>query len=113
VQLRRTLDHEQPAAHVIAGDFEIDTEKRLVKVKGEEVHLTPKEFDLLLLFARSPNRVLTHRTLLKAIWGPMGIDQPENLRVLIGQLRRKIERDPENPYIETEPWVGYRFQTGD
>lgn len=112
VQLRRTMDQE-PAAHVVAGDFEIDEEKRLVKVRGEEVHLTPKEFDLLLLLARSPDRVLTHKTLLKAIWGPSGIDQPENLRVLIGQLRRKIERDPASPYIETEPWVGYRFRPGD
>ncbi|HTZ89254.1 MAG TPA: response regulator transcription factor [Alloacidobacterium sp.] len=113
VQLRRALSQEQPPAHVIAGDFEIDAEKRLVKVKGEEVHLTPKEFDLLLLFARSPERVLTHKTLLKTIWGPSGIDQPENLRVLIGQLRRKIERDPAQPYIQTEPWVGYRFHAGE
>jgi two-component system, OmpR family, KDP operon response regulator KdpE len=113
VQLRRTQDREPAPAHVKAGDFEIDTEKRKVIVHGDEVHLTPKEFDLLLLFARSPDRVLTHKTLLKAIWGPSGIDQPENLRVLIGQLRRKIERDSENPYIQTEPWVGYRFRTGD
>jgi two-component system, OmpR family, KDP operon response regulator KdpE len=113
VQLRRTVDHESAPAHIKAGDFEIDVEKRLVTVRGEEVHLTPKEFDLLLLFARSPNRVLTHKTLLKAIWGPIGVDQPENLRVLIGQLRRKIERDPAEPYIQTEPWVGYRFRADD
>jgi two-component system, OmpR family, KDP operon response regulator KdpE len=113
VQLRRTIDHESAPVHVEVGDFEIDAEKRLVKVRGEEVHLTPKEFDLLLLFARSPNRVLTHKTLLRAIWGPIGVDQPENLRVLIGQLRRKIERDPAEPYIQTEPWVGYRFRADD
>jgi two-component system, OmpR family, KDP operon response regulator KdpE len=113
VQLRKTLDRDPPRTHIEAGDFEIDAEKRMVRVGGEEIHLTPKEFDLLLLFARSPDRVLTHRTLLKAIWGPVGIDQPENLRVLIGQLRRKIERDPANPYIQTEPWVGYRFSPGD
>lgn len=113
VQLRRTLDHDPPPAHVEAGDFEIDAETRVVKVRGEEVHLTPKEFDLLLLFARSPDRVLTHKALLKTIWGPAGIDQPENLRVLVGQLRRKIERDPARPYIQTEPWVGYRFSPGD
>jgi two-component system KDP operon response regulator KdpE len=112
VQLRRTMSEEQPA-HIATGDFEIDSEKHEVRVRGEEVHLTPKEFDLLLLFARSPERVLTHRTLLKAIWGPAGIDQPENLRVLVAQLRRKIERDTAGSYIETEPWVGYRFRPGD
>jgi len=113
VQLRRTLDHDPPPAHIQAGDFEIDAENRMVRVRGDEVHLTPKEFDLLLLFARSPDRVLTHRRLLKAIWGPAGIDQPENLRVLVGQLRRKIERDSAHPYIQTEPWVGYRFSPGE
>lgn len=113
VQLRRTMDREPSPTHVKAGDFEIDAEKRMVTVRGEDVHLTPKEFDLLLLFARSPERVLTHRTLLKGIWGPSGIDQSDNLRVLVGQLRRKIERDPAQPYIQTEPWVGYRFCPGD
>jgi two-component system, OmpR family, KDP operon response regulator KdpE len=113
VQLRRAMDREPSPTHVEAGDFEIDAEKRMVKVRGEEVHLTPKEFDLLLLFARSPERVLTHKTLLREIWGPAGIDQPENLRVLVGQLRRKIERDPAQPYIQTEPWVGYRFRPGE
>jgi two-component system, OmpR family, KDP operon response regulator KdpE len=113
VQLRRTMDREPSPTHLETGDFEVDAETRVVRVRGEEVHLTPKEFDLLLLFARSPERVLTHKTLLKAIWGPSGIDQPENLRVLVGQLRRKIERDPEQPYIQTEPWVGYRFCPGE
>lgn len=113
VQLRRAMDQEPAPTHVEVGDFAIDTDTRLVKIRGEEVHLTPKEFDLLLLFARSPERVLTHRTLLKAIWGPAGIDQPENLRVLVGQLRRKVERDPAQHYIQTEPWVGYRFSPGD
>ena len=112
VQLRRTMDRET-SAHIETGDFEVDSEKRIVRVRGEEVHLTPKEFDLLLCFARSPERVLTHRNLLKAIWGPSGIDQPESLRVLVAQLRRKIERNPERPYIQTEPWVGYRFSPGE
>lgn len=113
VQLRRAMDREPSPARVTAGDFEIDSETRVVRVRGEEVHLTPKEFDLLLLFARSPERVLTHKTLQRAIWGPAGIDQSENLRVLVGQLRRKIERDPAQPYIQTEPWVGYRFRPGE
>jgi len=113
VQLRRAMDREPSPTHVTSGDFEIDSETRVVSVRGEEVHLTPKEFDLLLLFARSPERVLTHKTLQRAIWGPAGIDQSENLRVLVGQLRRKIERDPAQSYIQTEPWVGYRFRPGE
>jgi two-component system KDP operon response regulator KdpE len=113
VQLRRAVAQDTPATHIQFRDFEIDTERRFVIVRGEEIHLTPKEFELLLLFARSPDRVLTHKALLKAIWGPAGIDQPENLRVLVAQLRRKIERDPASQYIQTEPWVGYRFCPGD
>jgi two-component system, OmpR family, KDP operon response regulator KdpE len=109
VQLRRALEPEASAISIQTGDFEIDIEKHQVRVRNEEVHLTPKEFELLVLFARSPERVLTHKTILRSIWGVAGIDQPENLRVLIAQLRRKIERDPEHPYIQTEPWVGYRF----
>jgi len=109
VQLRRVLEPEASPIRIHTGDFEVDIEKHQVRVRNEEVHLTPKEFELLVLFARSPERVLTHRTILKAIWGIAGVDQPENLRVLIGQLRRKIEHDPDHPYIQTEPWVGYRF----
>jgi len=80
-------------------------------MRGEEdVRLTPKEFELLVLLAQHAGRVLTHRTILKAIWGPNAVDQPEHLRVLINALRRKIEQDPSRPeYIRTEPWVGYRF----
>lgn len=113
VQLRRAQDHDPLPMNVKVGDFEIDVEKRIVKIRGLEVHLTPKEFDLLLLLARNPERVMTRKALLKAIWGHSGLDQPENLRVLIGQLRRKIENDSDHPYIQTEPWVGYRFCPGD
>jgi two-component system, OmpR family, KDP operon response regulator KdpE len=114
VQLRRGLEREasEQQTHPIisAGDFEVDTERHLVRVCGDEVRLTPKEFELLLLFARNPERVLTHKALLRAIWGPVGIDQPENLRVLVAQLRKKIEReDAPSQYIQTEPWIGYRF----
>jgi two-component system KDP operon response regulator KdpE len=100
---------EAPSRIVQAGDFEIDTQSRLVKVKGENVHLSPKEFELLLLFASNPLRVLTHKTLLKSIWGSAGASQPEYLRVLIGQLRKKIEPISNAPYVQSEPWVGYRF----
>jgi len=108
-QLRRSTRQPQEAAQISIGDFEIDTEQYSVRVRQQEVHLTPKEFALLLVFARHPNRVLTHRTLLKAVWGAAGEDQPEYLRVLVAQLRKKIETTAEPRYILNEPWVGYRF----
>src|ERR1700761_6228404 len=83
-----------------------------VRVRQEEVHLTPKEFTLLLVFARNPSRVLTHRRLLKAVWGAAGQEQPGEIRVLVSQLRRKIEATAEPRYILNEPWVGYRFDPG-
>jgi two-component system KDP operon response regulator KdpE len=91
------------------GDFRIDLERHHVLVRGTEVHLTPKEFDLLVYFARNADRVLTHKTLLRAVWGVAGIDQPEYLRVLVAQLRKKIEPGGEPQYIVSEPWVGYRL----
>ena len=78
----------------------------------EEVRLTPKEFELLTYLAQHPGRVLTHRAILRAIWGPHAADQPEHLRVLVGSLRKKIEPDPSSPrYILTEPWVGTDSRT--
>jgi two-component system KDP operon response regulator KdpE len=98
------------------GDFRIDVERHQVMVRDAEVHLTPKEFDLLLYFARNADRVLTHKTLLRAVWGAAGVDQPEYLRVLVAQLRKKIEPDAskggEPRYILSEPWVGYRLNPG-
>jgi two-component system KDP operon response regulator KdpE len=108
-QLRKSARQPQEATQISVGDFEIDTEQHSVRVRQQEVHLTPKEFSLLLVFARHPSRVLTHRTLLKAVWGAAGEDQPEYLRVLIAQLRKKIETTAEPRYILNEPWVGYRF----
>ena len=93
-----------------AGDFRIDLDARRVHVRGNEVRLTPKEFELFVYMARHPNRVITHRTLLEAVWGEASQEQPEYLRVFMGQLRKKLEPDPSNPrYLVTEPWVGYRF----
>jgi two-component system, OmpR family, KDP operon response regulator KdpE len=114
VQLRRAAEREAEADYarpvIAVGDFEINTERHQVHLRSEQVRLTPKEFELLLLFARNPQRVMTHKALLKAIWGPAGLDQSESLRVLVAQLRRKIERDSSAPeYIQTEPWIGYRF----
>jgi len=76
------------------------------------VHLTPKEFDVLKLLIENQGKPLTHRRLLQTVWGPDYGEETENLRVVINQLRKKIESDPAHPkYILTEPWVGYRFQT--
>ena len=92
------------------GDFRIDLESRSVFVRGAEVHLTPKEYDLLVHFVRHAGKVLTHHTLLGAVWGGNYTEQGEYLRVFVGQLRKKIEQNPSSPrYILTEPWVGYRF----
>jgi two-component system KDP operon response regulator KdpE len=91
-------------------DLVIDHARNRVFRKGEEIRLTPKELALLVLLAQHAGRVLTHRTILKAIWGPGLADQPEHLRVLVGALRKKLEVDPARPtYVLTEPWVGYRF----
>jgi two-component system KDP operon response regulator KdpE len=110
VALRRLEPAGAPEGQIARGDLVIDRDRRRVLRSGEEIRLTPKEFDLLLLFALHPGRVLTHRAILKAVWGPHAVDQPEHLRVLIGSLRRKLERDPARPrYLLTEPWVGYRF----
>jgi two-component system KDP operon response regulator KdpE len=93
-----------------AGDFRVDLETRTVLACGRVVRLTPKEFDLLTFFMRNAGKVLTHRKLLSAVWGGSYTEQPEYLRVFIGNLRKKIEPDPSNPrYILTEHWVGYRF----
>jgi two-component system KDP operon response regulator KdpE len=112
-QLRRAPAAEEQSSVIGTGDFSIDLEARSVKVAGAELHLTPKEFELLVYLARRPGKVVTHRTLLGAIWGANSTEQPEYLRVFIGQLRKKIESDPSSPkYLLTEPWVGYRFEPG-
>ena len=108
-QARRLPAPPSPEPHLEVGDFVIDTEAYTVAVRGAAVHLTPKEFELLVLFARAPGRVLTHKILLRAIWGPAGESQPEYLRVLVAALRKKIDRPDGNRYIQSEPWVGYRF----
>ena len=96
-----------------AGDLTIDYDRHRVLVGETEIRLTPKEFDLLSLLARNHDRVLTHRTILKAIWGPNAVEQPEHLWTLVAQLRKKIEPDPASPqFLLSEPWVGYRFSTG-
>jgi len=110
--LRRANQSKEPESSepIQIGDFHIDLQTRIVSVAGKQVHLTPKEFDLLVYMARHPEKVLTHSVLLKAVWGPQSILQPEYLRVFINQLRKKIEPDDAPRYILTEPWVGYRFR---
>ncbi len=92
------------------GDFHIDLESRRVTVREAELHLTPKEFDLLVYFVKHAGKVLTHRTLLAAVWGGDYVEQDQYLRVFVGNLRKKLEKEVSGQnYIVTEPWVGYRF----
>ena len=124
------VNSEHESTVLTAGHFHIDLETRKVLVadrqahddsstargtsatreSAREVHLTPKEFDLLIYFVKHSGKVLTHRTLLAAIWGGNYVEQNEYLRVFVGNLRKKLEPDPTHPrYILTEPWIGYRF----
>ena len=110
VALRRIETSPSTAGPIVRGDLVIDRDRHLVSRGEDKIRLTPKEFELLVFLAQHPGRVLTHRAILKAIWGPHAVDQPEHLRVLLGALRKKIEPDLAHPrYIITEPWVGYRF----
>lgn len=112
--LRRSSSIGKPAPQTLNdGDFEIDLADHRVYVRGAEVHLTPKEFDLLVYLFENRGKVITHRLMLAAVWGGNSTEQTEYLRVFVGQLRKKIESDPSTPrYILTEPWVGYRFNSG-
>jgi len=113
--LRRAPALQDEASKILlAGDFRVDLEARRLTIQDKEVHLTPKEYDLMVFFLRNPGKVLTHRTLLAAVWGGNSVEQTEYLRVFIGQLRKKIEPAQATPrYILTEPWIGYRFNSGD
>ena len=96
-----------------SGDFHVDLESREIMVRGKAIHLTPKEFDLLVYFIKHSGKVLTHRNLLAAVWGGNYVEQNEYLRVFVGNLRKKIEPDATPRYILTEPWIGYRFDPGE
>lgn len=111
---RATAPGLTDAPSIEVGDFRIDIPARMVSVRGQEVRLTPKEFDLLVYLAKHPGKVITHRVLLAAVWGPNSIEQPEYLRVVVGHLRKKLEpADNSRSYIVTEPWIGYRFEPGE
>jgi two-component system, OmpR family, KDP operon response regulator KdpE len=108
--LRRSAPALQSDTGIEVGDFKIDPQQHLVQVSGRPVHLTPKEFDLIQFFVANRGKVLTHRAILSAVWGSGSREQPEYLRVFIGNLRKKLEPDPSTPrYLKTEPWIGYRF----
>ena len=108
--MRRAPNDKKEEAILEVGDFLIDSAKHQAFVRGAEIHLTPKEFELLTYLLKNHDKVLTHRTLLTAIWGGNFTEQTEYLRVFLGNLRKKIEPNPSKPqYILTEPWVGYRF----
>jgi two-component system KDP operon response regulator KdpE len=110
VAVRRAAALIPQTGQLVCGDLVVDRDRNRVLRDGHEIRLTPKEFELLSFLVQHPGRVLTHRTILKALWGPHSMDQPEHLRVLVGALRKKLEIDPSRPaYIVTEPWVGYRF----
>jgi two-component system KDP operon response regulator KdpE len=106
----RRLPSEPDSSVLKAGDLSINVDERRVLVAGKDVRLTPTEFKVLTFLVRNAGKVVTHRTLLQAVWGWESSEQTEYLRVFINQLRRKIEADPQHPrYILTEPWIGYRF----
>jgi two-component system KDP operon response regulator KdpE len=105
--LRRAPERTTSAMEV--GDFVIDATAHSISVQGKPIHLTPKEFDLLVHLARHAGKVMTHRALLTSVWGAQSAHQPEYLRVFVGQVRKKLEAETGRQYIQTEPWVGYRF----
>ncbi len=103
---------EDARTKIESGDFFIDLETYTVSVRGETLHLTPKELDLLVFFLKNEGKVMTHRAILSAVWGSNSVEQNEYLRVFVGNLRKKLEADPSDPkYVVTEPWVGYRFSS--
>lgn len=109
---RASLQDKLPAFE--SKDLSVDFEARRVTARGEEVHLTPKEFELLRQLVANQGKPLTHRRLLQAVWGPDHGDETDYLRVAINQLRKKIEPDPAHPrFVRTEPWIGYRFESNE
>lgn len=108
--LRRAPAEKKEESLLEIGDFSINIATYQTIVRGDEIHLTPKEFELLTYLIKNHGKVLTHRSLLSAIWGGNFTEQTEYLRVFLGNLRKKIEKNPSQPkYILTEPWIGYRF----
>jgi len=116
-RIRAALRRSSPAESLPVIEFpelSIDFEKRTVNVRYLRVHLAPKEFEVLRFLVIHQGKPVTHKRLLQTVWGPDHSEETESLRVVISQLRKKIEKDPAHPvYILTEPWMGYRFQGPD
>ncbi len=109
-RIRAHLRRAPTAADVVCRDIRIDMARHRVYRQGHQIRLTPHEFDLLSLVAMRPGEVITHDALIGAIWGRDAVNRQAALRVLVGQVRRKVEDDPSRPrYLLTEPWIGYRF----
>jgi two-component system, OmpR family, KDP operon response regulator KdpE len=112
--LRARRGDEDDQTEIVAGDLVVNIPDRRVKVAGREVKLTRKEFDLLRLLAQNAGRIVTHREILRQLWGPAHEEETHYLRIYVGHIRQKLGDDPTNPrYIENEPGVGYRFLTPD
>ena len=110
--LRRGFSAETAEGRLQCDGLTIDFNRHHVLRGSKEIHLTPKEFELLSYFARHPNRLLTHSAILAAVWGREAVDRPQHLWALVRQLRKKLEVDPSHPrYLVSEPWIGYRFAT--
>ena len=106
----RRIPSGEAAPLISTREFRFDFENRVITVRGSNVHLTPKEFELLRELVSNAGKPISHRRLLQAVWGPDYGEETESLRVVVNQLRRKIEPNPARPkYILTEPWIGYRF----
>ena len=114
VALRHAAKTDEGAPQFLLGELKVDLVRRQVMLRDQEVHLTPIEYRLLTTLIKHAGRVLTHRQLLREVWGPNSSDQTHYLRVYMGQLRHKLEREPSRPrYLMTEPGVGYRLRTDD
>jgi two-component system, OmpR family, KDP operon response regulator KdpE len=108
--LRRS-SAEHPLPRIETSELTVDLEMRMIKVRGDRVHLTPKEFDVLRLLVIHQGKPVTHRKILQIIWGPEYGEETDLIRVVVKEIRKKIETDPTQPrYIVTEPWIGYMFQ---
>lgn len=108
--LRRAAGAQSAQPVFVAGTLSVNFDRREVALDGEPVKLTPKEYDLLKYLVEHAGKVLTHRMLLQEVWGPAYAEQAQYLRVFVGQLRKKLEKDPTRPrFIITDPGVGYRF----
>lgn len=108
--LRHRVAGDAGQTTVSAGDVEIDLERRRVRRAGGEIHLSPKEYDVLAELAKRPDRVIGHRQLLRTVWGPAHEDHVDYLRIVVRNLRQKLEPDPARPTLITnEPGVGYRL----